>query len=229
MPRVYRRLTDSTPWFLDRPGDGFYTLAMSRLGLLGGSFDPIHFGHLIVARAIREELSLDTVTFLPSRQPPHKQAKSLAAPEHRAAMVKLAIDGETGFDLSNFDLLRDGPCYSIDTIAHFRQTHPGSELFWIIGADSLMELPTWHRAVDLIAMCIVIIAARTGDHAIDWSRLAASFGDNQARRLQQGLIQTPVIDISSTQIRGRVRTAKSIRYLVPESVRAYIEQNQLYR
>src|SRR5262245_24304074 len=120
----------------------------TRIGLYGGSFNPIHFGHLIVARVLREKINLAQICFLPSRPPPQEELKRLAEPEHRAEMVRLAIEGEDGCELDEFDLSRSGPCYTIDTVAHFRQRFPSAEICLLIGADSLMELATRHRAAE---------------------------------------------------------------------------------
>ena len=200
-----------------------------RIGIYGGSFNPVHVGHLIIARELRERLNLAEVFFLPSRNPPHKETRKLAEPQHRAEMVRLAIQGEQGFELDDFDLSRPGPCYTIDTVAHFRGRFPTSELCLLIGADSLMELPTWHRAAELIAQCTVITAARSGQPPLDLTNLERAFGKVQSARLLAGVVETPVIDISSTMIRERMAKGLSIRYLVPETVRTYIEANGLYR
>ncbi len=200
----------------------------SRVGLFGGSFDPIHIGHLIAARALRESLQLEQVYLLPSNRPPHKDPKSLADSKHRAEMVRLAIEGEEGLAFDDFDLLRNGPCYTIDTVAHFRQRLPSTEIFWFIGADSLMDLPTWHRAGELIELCSVVTAARSGQKPIDKSILEKAFGQEKAEALLANVIHTPVIDISSTDIRRRIAGRQSIRFLVPEDVRQYIAKHRLY-
>ena len=197
--------------------------------MYGGSFNPVHFGHLIVARAIREKLNLEHVYFLPSRSPPHKDSKKLAEAEHRAEMVRLAIEGEEGFRFDDFDLNRPGPCYTIDTVAHFRGRFPSAEICLLIGADSLIELATWHRARELISNCTVVTAARSGGAPIAALELERAFGKEATARLLAGVVETPVIDISSTMIGERVTTGHSIRYLLPESVRQFIESNGLYR
>ena len=210
-----------------------------RLGLYGGSFNPIHGGHLIVARAIAERLDLERLVFLPSARPPHKDGETLAAPAHRAEMVRLAIEGEPVFELSDFDLTREGPSYTIDTAAHFRELH-GSDaaLHWIIGADSLAELTTWHRVGALVDTCRIITAARPGRHCsessgtrerIDWNQLRTALSEAQIAGLKADVLETPVIEISSTDVRKRIRQGKSIRYLVPDRVRTYIEEHGLYR
>jgi len=201
-----------------------------RVGLYGGSFNPIHNGHLIVARAVAERLELDRVILLPSARPPHKGDRKLLDAGHRAAMVEMAIEDETLFEFSDFDLTRAGPSYTIDTVAHFgKLLGPQVELHWIIGADSLAELTTWYRVSDLVDACRIVTAARPGWDAIDWTSLRAVLSDTQVAALQSGVLQTPRIDISSTDIRRRVREGRSIRYLVPDAVLLYIERNVPYQ
>jgi nicotinate-nucleotide adenylyltransferase len=202
----------------------------TQIGLYGGSFDPIHNGHLIVARAIAEQLDLEKVIFLPSATPPHKHQEGLLDPAHRARMVQLAIEDEPCFTFSDFDLTRKGPSYTIDTVAHFHALlGPDTDLYWIVGADSLAELPTWHRAPDLVNMCRIITAARAGWEQTAWDQLRDTLNDAQIASLKTGILQTPVIEISSTDIRRRIRQGRSIRYLVPEPIRAYIEKHGLYK
>jgi nicotinate-nucleotide adenylyltransferase len=201
-----------------------------RVGLFGGSFNPIHNGHLIVARAVAERLKLDHVILLPSARPPHKGDRKLLDGENRAALVKLAIIDEPLFEFSDFDLTREGPSYTIDTVMHFRESlGPQAALHWIIGADSLSELTTWHRVRDLVDACRIVTAARPGWDTMDWAPFRAMLSDAQVAAIQAGVLPTPRIDISSTDIRRRVREGRSIRYLVPDIVRSYIETNDLYR
>ncbi len=200
-----------------------------RIGLYGGSFDPIHHGHLIVARAVAEQLELDRVIFLPSARPPHKDGDNLAPTAHRAALVKLAIAGEPRFEFSDYDLTRGGPSYTIDTVQHFRKVLGDQVvLHWIIGTDSLAELTTWHRIDALIEACRVVTAARGGVESVEWDALASALSEKQVADLKAGVLETPVIDISATDIRARIGTGRSIRFLVPGAVRAYIEEHALY-
>jgi nicotinate-nucleotide adenylyltransferase len=201
-----------------------------RVGLYGGSFNPIHHGHLIIARRVAEKLNLARVIFLPSATPPHKEGESLIEPCHRAEMVRLAIAGEPLFDFSDYDLNRTGPSYTLETIAHFKQTLPAeTELFWIIGADWLMTLDTWYKAVELVDACTIVTAARPGWERPDLSALSTKLNDAQIAKLREYILDTPRIDISATDLRARVAAGQSIRYLVPESVRTYIEMFRLYR
>ena len=201
-----------------------------RIGLFGGSFNPIHRGHLIIARTIMEQIELERVIFLPATNPPHKQADQLLCATHRGEMVRLAIAGESGFDFSDYDMTRDGPSFTIDTVNHFQQIL-GSDvlLHWIIGADSLVELTTWRQVNDLIDICQIITAVRPGWENIEWEKLRDVVGDQRLEKLQTGLIQTPLVDISSTDIRHRMVNSESISELVPASVASYIENEGLYR
>ena len=145
-------------------------------------------------------------------------------------MVKRAIEGEPCFEFSDFDLAREGPSYTIDTVAHFHKLlGPDIDLHWIVGADSLAELPTWHRAPELVDMCRIIAAARAGWEQMAWEELRKTLSDAQITSLRAGILNTPVIEISSTDIRRRIREGRSIQYLVPDTVRTYIEKHALYR
>ncbi len=207
------------------------------VALFGGTFDPIHCGHLIVARCVLERLSLDEVTFIPSANPPHKGRADLSDVAHRLAMVELAIDGprprvgaEPGFACDDCETRRSGPSYTLETVMHFRaRLGPQATIHWIIGADSLAELETWHRAGELVDACNIVTVNRLGDNQPDLSTFGRVLDEGHVAKLERGILQTPHIDISATDIRRRVAAAQSIRYLVPEPVRQYIEDHQLYR
>lgn len=203
---------------------------VERVGLYGGSFDPIHNGHLIVARAIAERLDLMRVVFLPSANPPHKSGEVLAEAGHRAEMVKLAIKGEPIFDYSDYDLTRSGPSYTIDTVNHFLgQLGPDVLLHWIIGADSLADLATWREVATLVDKCKIVTAARPGWQEAECDRLGSMLTEAQIQSLQAGVLGTPEIEISSTDIRRRISEGRSVRFLVPDAVRTHIRDHQLYR
>ncbi len=203
---------------------------MNRIGLFGGTFDPIHFGHLIVARSAAELLGLERVIFLPSVRPPHKTDERLTEASHRAAMVRLAIEGEPGIEFNDYDLNRPGRTYTIETVQYFQSLFgQASEMYWIIGSDSLTELGGWRRAAELVDLCRIITASRGGASVSGLDRLRNVLTEPQIEKLHRGILPTPVIDISSTDVRRRVNEGRSIRFLVPESVRAYIESHGLYR
>ena len=201
-----------------------------RVGLIGGSFDPIHAGHLSIAREVRERLGLDRMVFVPAGQPPHKLGKRLADAEHRLAMVRLAIAGHPHLTVSRVDMDRPGPCYSVDTVRLLRDrlwSARGAEtqIFFLIGADSLAELPTWYRPRELLRLCTVVAVGRPGYDVDpgDLERLLPGAPPVLYLRLN-----TPV-DVSSTDIRRRVAEGRSIRGLVPEDVERYIHKHGLYR
>jgi nicotinate-nucleotide adenylyltransferase len=202
----------------------------AKIALFGGSFDPIHHGHLIVARAVAEHLAIERVLLLPSRTPPHKLDIRLADAEHRDAMVRAAITDDPLFECSDFDLTRAGPSYTADTVAHFRETLPeGTELFWLIGADSLLELHTWYQPARIAEVARIVTAVRPGYEPGALANLNDMLPPEAIARLRADVIETPRIDISATQIRKRVTRGQSIRYLVPAAVEEYIKRQGLYR
>ena len=200
------------------------------VGLFGGSFNPVHNGHLIVARSVREALGLDRVMVIPSANPPHKREHDLADAADRLAMVRLAVAGEPGLEASDIEVQRDGPSYTILTVEAYRQSlGPGVPLYWIIGGDTLPELRAWYRISELVELCRVVTAVRPGFESPDLSPLRLSLSGQQVQRLAEGVLSTPRIDISATGIRRRIAENRSIRYLVPDVVREYIGTHRLYR
>ncbi len=199
------------------------------VALYGGTFDPVHFGHLIGVRQAAEVLGLDRVIFLPCAHPPHKPVAELAASVHRSQMVQLAIEGEPLFEFHEHDLTHAGPIFAIDTVRYFQASLPDAALCWIIGADSLMELPTWKDASAFVDACQIVTLRRPGWDVAQTGALRDSFSDRQVDRLLDGVVDTHEIEISGSDIRRRVRAGLSIRYLVPESVREYIERAGIYR
>jgi len=200
------------------------------VALYGGSFNPIHNGHLISARSVAEQLGAGRVVFIPSAKPPHKLNMDLASAEDRLEMVRLAIAGEPLFDVSDCELRRTGPSYTFDTVTQFRESlGAATPLAWIIGADSLPELASWYRVPELVDLCRIVTAARPGWEQPDLSPLAARLSRDQIERLKADVLVTPRIDIAATDIRRRVCAGQSIRYLVPDAVRDFINARGLYR
>ncbi len=210
-----------------------------RIVLFGGTFDPIHHGHLIVARAVAEYFHFERVTFVPAYLPPHKAgggegepARLQASAADRLEMIRLAIEGEGLFDVTDVELTRRPPSYTFDTLMQLRQERGlDVRLYWIIGADMLSDLTTWHRAEEVVDMATVITAARPPysrrlDSTLE--QLRVRFTEEQVSRLAAGVAPTPLIDITSTDVRRRVREGRSIRYLIPYSVQAYVYENGLY-
>jgi nicotinate-nucleotide adenylyltransferase len=201
-----------------------------RVGLYGGTFDPIHHGHLIAARSVAEQLELDRMVFIPAAQPPHKVAGDLTPFDDRSAMVELAICGEPGFAIDCCERQLPGPNYTLRTVEQVReQLGSQAQVFWLIGADSLADLSTWYRVAQLTSACRIITAARPGWQAPDLGPLESVIGPEALVRLRGDILATPLCDIASRDIRARVAAGRSIRYLVPEAVREYIEDHGLYR
>ncbi len=193
---------------------------------LGGSFNPPHFGHLIVARAVAETLGFGGVRLVVAGRPPHKpQAPDILPEQHRLAMCRLAVENHAFFQVDDREIRRAGPSYTIQTARELQdQGLCAGPVPWMIGADLLASLPDWHEADRLIEGKVVhFVVVRRPGHAIDWSSLPPA-----VRRLEANVVQGPQIDISATEIRDRARRGLDIRYLVPDSVRAYISTHGLY-
>lgn len=183
-----------------------------KIGLYGGSFDPIHHGHLILARTAREELGLDRVVFVPAGISPHKLSRPPAPAATRCEMVAAAIAGEEGFDWSDCEVRRAGPSFAIDTVREFREREHGSEIFYFIGEDNLPALDTWKDIEVLKTLCRFVVLARGIEEA-----------DGGFPVIQR------VIDISSTDIRNRVASGLPVRYLLPDLVCDILTRERLYR
>jgi nicotinate-nucleotide adenylyltransferase len=197
--------------------------------LFGGTFDPIHHGHLIVSRSAAEQLGVARVVLIPSSAPPHKVGHQVTDAWNRLEMAQLAVEGDELFEVSDCELQREGPSYTLDTIRHFRSLYGDeTELYWLIGADSLGDLPNWYAIDQLAAECTIVTAARPGWESEDLSGLEAVLEEEQIRHIRQHILGTPQIDISATEIRKRVRQGQSIRSLIPAPVAEYIDAHRLY-
>lgn len=183
-----------------------------RIGILGGTFDPIHIGHLILGETGREQLSLDRVLFMPAGLQWRKAAREIASAEHRLAMVRLAIAGNPAFEASTIEVDRAGPSYTADTLEELHSREPEAELFFIVGRDALEDIPNWVRPERIRELATLAVAARDGDAA----------GEGAVH------LRMPVIGINATDIRQRVAAGQSICYRVPPAVEAYIRDNRLY-
>jgi nicotinate-nucleotide adenylyltransferase len=185
------------------------------IGLFGGSFDPVHHGHLIVAQVALEQLDLAELRFVPAREQPFKQGRHRTSPEHRAAMLSLAISGTPGFAVEQVELRRSGPSYTVDTLEELRRREPETDLVLLLGADAAADLPAWHQAARIPQLARIVVFARPGVPvpASPW------IGST---------IEVPAIDISATGVRDRVRRRQSVRYWVPDAVAEYISRHRLY-
>ena len=198
---------------------------MIRLGILGGTFDPPHIAHLVIADQARSQLSLSCVSLVPAGQPPHKLDRPITPIEHRLAMTQLAIAGDPGLALSRVDVDRPGPHYTADTLALLRATHPDDELYLLIGSDSLRDLTAWREPARIVAQARLAVMRRP-DADLDISRLESALPGISGR---VEWLDAPWLDISSSDIQRRVRAGLSIRHLVPAAVERYIVEYGLYR
>jgi len=192
-----------------------------RIGLMGGTFDPIHLGHLVAAECAMEAASLDEIRFMPTYQPPHKSGDQGATPDERRAMVELAIASQPKFRLEPIELDRGGVSYSVDTAAELATREPNSQFFWIIGGDMVQYLPQWHE-IEKLAGIVSFIGLHRPGYPIRQAELPPFLH----AKLQ--FAEMPALDISSTDIRQRCREGRSIRYIVPEEVRRFIVGKGLY-
>lgn len=197
---------------------------MTAIGVMGGTFDPIHIGHLAIGEEAREALSLDVVLFVPAGQPPHKPADEVTAVEHRLAMVELAIGDNSAFELSRIEVDRSGPSYTVDTVEAL--AHEADDLVLILSAETFGELPSWHEPERLFEAARMAVVPREGYPAPDPAWLAEVFPGRENRVVY---LEGPRLGLSSTAIRDRVAARRSIRYLVPATVEVYIAQHGLYR
>ena len=194
-----------------------------RIGLLGGSFDPPHIGHLLSAVDAYEALALDRLVFIPAAVQPLKAGRACATAEHRLAMTRLLIGGDPRFDVSAIEIDRGGLSYTVDTLTTLAAAWPGAELFWLVGVDVLKSFPKWKEPARIVQLATLVVVKRVGtgdgDETPDLSSIPG----------EPRLLATRRIDLSSTEIRDRVREGKSIRGFVPEAVADYIAAERLYR
>jgi len=195
-----------------------------KTGLFGGTFDPIHNGHLKLAQLAKNRLQLDRIIFIPSGDPPHKAGKKVTEKKHRLAMVELALSG-TEHELSVWELNRDKKSYSVDMVKHFKEQYPEDELYFIIGADSFYDLPTWWHYRELMSLCAFVVVARPDT---DEEELLSRYeGTEKPPRVY--FLKDILMDISSTQIRRMVAEGKDVSHLVLPAVLSYIQNHDFYR
>lgn len=197
-----------------------------KLGLYGGTFDPIHYGHLLLAERCREELALDEVRFIPAGDPPHKSGVVVTPGKVRAEMIEFATAGNPQLVVDRRELERPGPSYTFETLEEIHREMPNAELFFLMGADSLADLPQWRQPARIAALAH-IVAVNRGDRPLpDQLTLNASFGEQVASRVI--FVSMPGMDLSATDLRMRAASGKSLRYTTPPAVEAYIRDKSLY-
>jgi nicotinate-nucleotide adenylyltransferase len=197
---------------------------ITSLGILGGTFDPPHYGHLALAENARVQLQLDRVLFVPAGQQPLKRDRHITPVHHRTAMVEAAIADNPGFSLSRVDLDRPGPHYTADTLALLQDTYPKAELFFLIGGDSLAQLAAWHDPAGIVQRARLAVMPRPG-WEVDLHELEQTVPEICERLVW---LDTPSLDISASDLRRRARQGLPLRYLVPPAVEAYVREHRLY-
>jgi nicotinate-nucleotide adenylyltransferase len=201
-------------------------MSRERLGVFGGTFDPPHIGHLILAAEACANLNFDCLLWVLTPIPPHKLEQPITPLEHRLAMLELAIADDSNFRLSRIEMDRPGPHYMVDTMRLLADQYPSADLILFIGGDSLRDLPTWHRPADLVSACHEIGVIRRPGDSIDLSALERLVPGIQAK---VRFVEAPLLEISSSDIRRRIRAGQPFRYYVSQSVYQYILDNKLYR
>lgn len=200
----------------------------NRIGIMGGTFDPIHFGHLFIAECARHRFNLEKVLFIPSGRPVHKHRTNIVEPLHRLEMTKLAIDGNPSFEISSLEINRPGPTYTVDTLAELQAIDGGSNsYFFITGADAIQEILTWKDVNRVMELCSFIAVTRPGYSLEGMNKIINSLSPGQRAKIC--VYETGGILVSSTEIRERIKNEEPFKYLVPEKVEQYITHNQLYR
>ncbi len=197
---------------------------MKKIGILGGTFDPVHIGHMIIARQAMEQFALDEVRIMTGGNPPHKKNAEITAPEIRHRMVELAAEGEDGLVPFDYELNRGAYCYTARTLTELNEKYPEVEWYFIIGEDSLRNILKWYKPEIIVKKCVLLVYPRSGKAITELVKERAAQLNGDIRE-----IYAPVFGISSTDIRNRVSGGKSVRYLVPDKVEEYIAEHKLYQ
>jgi nicotinate-nucleotide adenylyltransferase len=200
-----------------------------RLGIFGGSFDPVHYGHLLLAECAREQLLLDELWLIPAAVPPHKQERERASGKARLEMLELALSGHERLKSSAMEIERGGVSYTVETLAAVRGAQPGAELFLLMGADSLRELPTWREPDRICELALPAVVRRGGSPEPDFGVLARLVSPERLAGMRAAQVQMPLIELSSTNLRERAKNGMSLRYRTPRAVEKYIEAQRLYK
>jgi nicotinate-nucleotide adenylyltransferase len=185
-----------------------------KIGILGGTFDPPHFGHLLIASEVLAALQLTEIWFMPNQIPPHKQNEHFTDSKHRLNMLKLALDGHQQFKIESIEMEREGPSFTYDTLCLLREQYPTYSFYFIIGADMIEYLPKWHRVDEVIGLATFVGVKRQG------------YKTNTKYPVTE--VEIPQFDVSSTMLRNRLKAKKNTAYLLPKDVKRYIEENHLY-
>jgi nicotinate-nucleotide adenylyltransferase len=203
--------------------------APKKVGIFGGTFDPVHLGHLVMAEQCREQAELDRIWFIPAARPPHKQERSLTPFDQRVEMLALALAGMPAFRVDELEKDRPGPSYTAETLQELQRRHPDTQFFLLLGSDSLPDLPGWKNPKQIIKLAELLVFARSEWplRTVEEVRHSLELTADTPLRLQ--VVHAPLIDIASRDLRERVSRHRSIRFLVPRAVECYIEEKRLYR
>lgn len=193
-----------------------------RTGIMGGTFNPVHNAHLLIAELAREEFKLDRIIFMTGGNPPHKEGA--ISPQHRFNMTHIAIEGNEHFIDDDFEINRSEKSYTVNTLEYLKEKYPNDELFFIIGEDSLEDLPKWYEPEKILEMCSLLVFPRKSHETLlgTLNEMQAKYGDKIFP------ISAPIIEMSSTDIRNRIGDSKTVKYMVPDKVLDYIKQHNLY-
>lgn len=200
-----------------------------RLGIFGGSFNPVHYGHLLLAETCREQAKLDQVWFVPNFLSPLKQDQPPAPPRHRLEMLDIAVRGNDAFEVSTIELDRGGVSYTVDTLTEISQKRPYAELFFLLGADSLVDFPRWREPQRICELATPLVVRRHGSPEPHYEMLAPLLPPERLSTVRQLTVDMPIIELSSTDLRRRAAAGQSLHYRTPWSVERYIETHGLYR
>jgi nicotinate-nucleotide adenylyltransferase len=200
-----------------------------RLGLFGGSFDPVHYGHLLLAECCRETLRLDEVWLMPAAVPPHKRERVLAPAKHRLQMLELALAGHEQILASSLEIDRGGVSYTVQTLATIREAKPQAETYLLMGADSLRDLPTWREPARICELSIPAVVRRGGASEPDFGILAELVSPQRLALIRAAQVEMPLVELSSTDLRQRAAAGQSLRFRTPRAVEKYIETHKLYQ
>ncbi len=200
-----------------------------RIGIFGGSFDPIHLGHLILAEQCREQAQLDQVWFVPNARNPLKPDGATMTDRQRCEMIEFAIAGHDAFYLSKVEIERGGVSYTVDTLKEIAANQPDDQLFFMMGGDSLDSFGQWRQPEEILKLASPLIVNRPGADPVDLSKLAAFTNDQRIESFQSLAIESPLIEISSSDLRNRIGAGQSVRFQLPRSVEKFIETQRLYK
>jgi nicotinate-nucleotide adenylyltransferase len=201
-----------------------------KIALFGGTFDPIHKGHIIVAEYAKNHIGAESVLFIPAHRSPHKQTPPQASVTDRIEMIEFAIKEKKGFGLSECELSRPEPSYTLETVNELKAHYGcGVQIFWLLGADSVNDLPSWYRINELIDECNLCVMFRAGFDKPDFNGFKGLLGAKRVEKLQNNIIPTPLIDINSTEIRSKIIAGQDVSDMLHPAVLQYIQRKNLYR